>query len=178
MKINIIIISCVVFLNIFSSCASEIDGVYEIKAAYSMIHDQEVKEITTKKTGELLRINFNKMVFENIKYSVSKLKKGSGWYRSDGRLNYSDFCLSFIGMNYPPFPVNIIDPDITESDIEWDAEKEFPGNVIVRSADSKEYSYTLFFANNKLIIAGYEDEFEHLKDWPIDNFFYVAELVK
>jgi hypothetical protein len=76
-------------------------------------------------------------------------------------------------MNYPPFPVDVIDPTY-----DLETEKDLQKYVIVRSVDSKEYSYTLFFANNKLIISGYEDEFEHLKDWSMDNFFYIAELVK
>ncbi|GHV10645.1 hypothetical protein FACS189491_00550 [Spirochaetia bacterium] len=151
----------------------QIYGVYEIKSAYSLIHNQPMLKIDTDKLGHILTINNGIAVFENIQYHffdnlIEKIAFDNSMssFSDENKLAYTRFQILWIGMNYSKFDENIIG-------------KDYNGEVLLRSMESNGKSYILFFANNKtIILASKEPEFEYLREWKEDEFFYIAEKIR
>jgi hypothetical protein len=147
----------------------EYNGIYRIISAYSLIHDQNMKEISTEKIGELINIDNKNAVFENLNFTILDKDPVYGifYYGGEGNtFDYYNFRLVFAGMNYLLFDENIIG-------------KDYKGKVYVRLMKNEEKEYLVYFANNIIIInAQNEPEFASLAEWDLDQFFYITEKME
>ena len=147
----------------------EYNGIYRIISAYSLINNQNMKEIPTEKIDELIYINNKTAVFENINYTI--LDKDPiyniFYYGGEGNtFDYDNFRAVFAGMNYVSFDKNIIGAD-------------YKGKVYVRLMKSEEKEYLVYFVNNIIIInAQKELEFASLVEGELDQFFYITERLE
>jgi hypothetical protein len=153
------------------------NGIYEIIAAYSMIHDKPMEKVKTKRIGEIIIIENKKVFFDYITFSINDNYDGFTKYFPDNRIDYSRLHTLYIGMNYPGFDIKIVDPDFQQEQFQNNID-ELPKNVIISLMENGSIRYYLFLINNILVIEAHKDyEFSSIKEWDIDNFFYIAKKV-
>ncbi|MDR2941290.1 MAG: hypothetical protein LBV17_01695 [Treponema sp.] len=161
------------------------NGIYEIKMASSLLYDKPMEIIETTKIGKKINIKDNTVLFDNNEYLMNSNCMDFPISISENVITQREFCYLWSGMNYGRFDMPIIDPNfniyILAPDL-YIKDREFydnmPKNVFVRLFENTESKYLVFFINNKLIIdASNADEFQHLKEYYADCFYYIADKI-
>jgi len=163
----------------------ELNGTYEIKTASSLIFNKNMEIVETTKIGMKIYINNNTALFDNDEYIIISNYKEFPWSMSDNKITQREFHGFWSSMNYGVFDMTIIDPNFNTYIIDpnlyiinREYEENLPKNVFVRLLKNTKNEYMVFFIENKLIIEASEaDEFQHLKEYPLDYFYYIADKI-
>jgi hypothetical protein len=147
----------------------EVNGIYKIVNAYSNLYnDHAMYEVETQKLGiKVIIDNYNKnAIFDDEEYELFDSKFEH--YGKYGLVDYGHFLNFPIGMNFGSFDINIIG-------------KDYNSKVKIMSIKNDFNDYTMYFADNKLIIEVrvdlHETEFKHIYKSTSDSFYYIAEKI-
>ena len=161
------------------------DGIYEIKTASSLLFNKPMEIIETTKIGIKIYIKDGIVLFDNNKYLMNSNYKDFPM-TIDNEITQREFCFLWAGMNYGGFDMTIIDSNFNMYILDpnlYIIDREFyinlPKNVFVRLFENIENKYLVFFINNKLIIdASNVDEFQNVKRYYADCFYYIADKIE
>jgi hypothetical protein len=152
----------------------EINGTYQIVTAYANIYGLgrgPMDEVPTRNLGTRITISGDKALFGNVEYQLYDASPGPSFGKYS-MIEYSTFLIRYGDLYYGPLRTSRLRTD-------------YEGMVKVKRMINDRNNYTIFFADDKLIVEirlyekGFETETEfiHLAKQTTDHFLYIAEKV-
>jgi len=141
--------------------AHEIYGKYRIVKAYALIHNKgPLFEIESNYIGKEIFFDGKSIAFENTRYYIDEKKTEN--------LTKIAFEGYYSGLDYSFIDIEIFG----RGDI-----SSITNYYILAHKDDDLIGSQLFCANRKMLIEA-QSEFENIREWPFDDFFYLAEKVE